>query len=111
MERHLTIEKLRAPVPRLFEAVLHQTQMVLQKFAEGKVVHHRLEYEGATRLMDTVADHIDSVWVGRFTMRRFELSPLCPDQAQHPRWEGSRRGHWHHRKDLDAMHRSAGSEY
>lgn len=49
---------------RLFEAVLHQTQMVLQKFAEGKVVHHRLEYEGATRLMDTVADHIDSVWVG-----------------------------------------------
>ncbi len=32
--------------------------MVLQKFAEGKVVHHRLGYEGATGLMDTVADHI-----------------------------------------------------
>lgn len=43
---------------RLFEALLHRTQMVLQKFAEGKVVHHRLGYEGATGLMDTVADHI-----------------------------------------------------
>ncbi len=38
--------------------------MVLQKYAEGKVVYHRLGYEGATRLMDTVADHIGSVWVG-----------------------------------------------
>jgi hypothetical protein len=38
--------------------------MVFQKFAEGKVVYRRLGYEGATRLMDTVADRIGSEWVG-----------------------------------------------
>ncbi len=38
--------------------------MVLQKFAEGKVVYRRLGYEGATRLLDTVADRIGSEWVG-----------------------------------------------
>ena len=34
--------------------------MVLHKLAEGKMVYRRLGYEGATRLMDTVADHIGS---------------------------------------------------
>ncbi len=47
---------------RLFEGPW--TQMVLQNFAEGKVVYRRLGYEGATRLLDTVADRIGSEWVG-----------------------------------------------
>ena len=47
---------------RLFEGPW--TQMVLQKFAEGKAVYRRLGYEGATRLLDTVADRIGIEWVG-----------------------------------------------
>lgn len=38
--------------------------MVLQTFAEGKVVYRRLCYEGATRLLDTVADRMRSDWEG-----------------------------------------------
>ena len=47
---------------RLFEG--SWTQMVFQKFAEGKVVYRRLCYEGATRLLDTVADRVGSDWQG-----------------------------------------------
>ena len=38
--------------------------MVSQKFAEGRVLYRRMCYEGATRLLDTVADRIGSDWQG-----------------------------------------------